>query len=250
MTGEDRVERERKFHNDFFSEEEARASQLKYYFALDPLAGHYDALIRQHARSGDVLEYGCGLGTWARSLAKQARSVVGIDLSDVAMQRANEAARRDGISNVHFRAMNAENMSFPDNSFDLVFGSGILHHLDLGKAIAEIHRVLKPGGVAIFQEPLGHNPIINAYRRYTPGARTQDEHPLLRQDFRSIRKVFPRTRVEYFVLSSLACVPFGRNVAGRAVRAILSGFDSILFLTPLRWWAWYALMLMRKPKPA
>src|SRR3546814_1101008 len=81
--------------------------------------------------------------------------------------------------------MNAEAMTFPDDSFDLVFGSGIIHHLDIDRAFGEIARVLRPGGRAVFIEPLGLNPAIELYRRFTPSARTPDEHPLLRRDFRS-----------------------------------------------------------------
>jgi hypothetical protein len=48
---------------------------------------------------------------------------------------------------------------------------------DLSLACSEIARVLRPGGPAIFVEPLGHNPLINAYRKRTPALRTVDEHP-------------------------------------------------------------------------
>ena len=52
--------------------------------------------------------------------------------------------------------------------FDAVLGKQILHHLDLGVAIPEIVRVLRPGGRAVFLEPLIHNPLLEGYRRLTP----------------------------------------------------------------------------------
>jgi ubiquinone/menaquinone biosynthesis C-methylase UbiE len=64
--------------------------------------------------------------------------------------------------------MNAEATTFPDNSFDLICGSSILHHLNLDKACAEIRRILRPDGGAVFIEPLGHNPLINMFRKLTP----------------------------------------------------------------------------------
>src|SRR3546814_18316951 len=80
--------------------------------------------------------------------------------------------------------MNAEAMTFPDDSFDLVFGSGIIHHLDIDRASGEIARVLRPGGRAVFIEPLGLNPAIALYRRFPPRALTPHDPPLLRRHFR------------------------------------------------------------------
>ena len=51
-------------------------------------------------------------------------------------------------------------LSFADNSFDVVFGSSILHHLDFDKSLKEIFRVLKPGGRMVFAEPNMINPQI------------------------------------------------------------------------------------------
>src|SRR3546814_15436315 len=77
-----------------------------------------------------------------------------------------------------FSVDNAEQTSFPDASFDRIGGSGILHHLDLDSAYAEIARLLKPGGRAVFLEPLGHNPLYHAYRDRPPPMRTENENPL------------------------------------------------------------------------
>src|SRR3546814_11483257 len=84
-----------------------------------------------------------------------ARTATGIDISDVAIEKGRERARQKGFTNVRLEAMNAEAMTFPDDSFDLVFGSGIIHHLDIDRAFGEIARVLRPGGRAVFIEPLG-----------------------------------------------------------------------------------------------
>ena len=97
----------------------------------------------------------------------------------MAIEQAIEHARAEGLEDrLTFRVMDAEQLEFADDSFNLVCGSGVLHHLDLNRAYAEVARVLEPTGIGVFEEPLGHNPAINAYRRRTPEMRTVDEHPL------------------------------------------------------------------------
>jgi SAM-dependent methyltransferase len=77
--------------------------------------------------------------------------------------------------------MNAHEMAFPDRFFDLVVGNGILHHLDLAVAMQEVDRILKPGAKALFQEPLGENPLLRLYRSIAR-IHTPDECPLTRDD--------------------------------------------------------------------
>ena len=70
--------------------------------------------------------------------------------------------------------------------------------------------MLAPGGWAAFVEPLGHNPLINAYRRRTPEMRTPDEHPLRVEDFVMAGDRFELVEVDYFNLLTLASVPLRR----------------------------------------
>ena len=53
----------------------------------------------------------------------------------------------------------------------------IKHHLNLNKSLKELNRILKKGGIMLFAEPMATNPIINIYRKFTPKARSADEHP-------------------------------------------------------------------------
>ena len=144
-------------------------------------------------------------------------------------------------------------MTFPSGLFDRVCGSGILHHLDLSRALPEISRVLKPGGRAIFIEPLGHNPIINWYRRRTPGMRTADEHPLLASDLAEASRHFETVSPEFYHLLVLgAAMIRNRSTAHDAFRHVLrrslDGIDSILLAprSPLRWAAWVVVLVFRK----
>ena len=70
-----------------------------------------------------------------------------------------------GAANVRLSRGNAEQMPFRDGSFDAVYGSSILHHLDLDAALAEVHRVLRPGGRMAFAEPNILNPQVTVMFR-------------------------------------------------------------------------------------
>ncbi|WOI52849.1 class I SAM-dependent methyltransferase [Parvularcula sp. LCG005] len=239
---DDRLERERAFHNQRFAENE-RQAQLKYYAAVEAAMTHYRDRIAALALDADLLDYGCAEGDNVLRYASIARSIHGIDISDVAVDRGTARLDAAGITNGKLHVMNAEEMTFPDHSFDLVFGSGIVHHLDVQKSLTEIERVLKPGGRVLFVEPLGHNPAIDLYRRMTPQARTADEHPLRRSDFQLFEKIFSAARFDFHALTTLAVVPFRRTPAKAPILSATRAIDRALFRLPgLKWWAWYAVM--------
>lgn len=108
-----------------------------------------DAAGFDKAKNLRVLEVGCGLGTDGAQFAKAGADYTGIDLTEAAV---NLARRRFELFNLPgaFRVADAEGLDFPDNSFDVVYSHGVLHHTpDTAGAIREIHRVLKPGGRAL-----------------------------------------------------------------------------------------------------
>ena len=197
-----------------------------------------------------VLEYGCGPGSAAFQLAREGARVTGIDLSEVAIEQARERARREGVSNTTFRVMDAEHLEFPDNTFDLIAGSAIIHHLDTDRALSEVSRTLKPGGSPVFMEPMGHNPLINLYRSLTPAIRTVDEHPLLTEDFETARKYFGHVECHYFHLTSLAAVPLRRLPIFRPALGVLDLLDAALFrwIPPARKYAWFVILVLAARK--
>jgi SAM-dependent methyltransferase len=139
-----------------------------------------------------VLDYGCGPGYLTKYLIDRgAVHVTGIDVSDGEIEQARERALADGLQEKsQFLVADAHATDFPDDSFDLIVGDSILHHLDLRVALEEIRRILRPGGRAVFMEPLWHNPILRVGRALTPSARTEDEHPLTTADWDMCGEVF------------------------------------------------------------
>lgn len=101
------------------------------------------------ARGLRVLEIGCGLGTDGAQFAKAGAEYTGIDLTEAAIELARARFEVSGLPG-EFRVADAEHLDFADESFDLVYSHGVLHHTpDTARAVREIHRVLKPGGRAI-----------------------------------------------------------------------------------------------------
>jgi ubiquinone/menaquinone biosynthesis C-methylase UbiE len=113
-----------------------------------------------------VLELGCGTGVFLEKVAACGADIVGIDLSDELLARAR--TRLAGARNVTLDQGNAEDLPYPDGTFDAAYGSSILHHLDLAAALAAVHRVLKPGGRIVFAEPNAVNPQVVVMFRFEP----------------------------------------------------------------------------------
>jgi SAM-dependent methyltransferase len=97
-----------------------------------------------------ILDIGCGAGVdsiLAAKLAWASGAVTGIDLVPEMLARARENARLAGVDNVTFQEASAEQLPFPENSFDVVISNGVFNLVvDKVKALSEVHRVLKPGG--------------------------------------------------------------------------------------------------------
>ena len=96
----------------------------------------------------DVLEIGVGSGTHSQLLAPHCRSFTGIDLTEYAIRSTRKRFEVFGLKG-DIRQMDAERMTFPDAWFDFIWAWGVVHHsANTGQVLAEMHRVLRPGGRA------------------------------------------------------------------------------------------------------
>ncbi len=157
----------------------------------------YWSLIREvrnvYQHSGQkLLEFGCGMGTASVVLAKVGFHVTGIDISEGNCRVARKlAAQCDLQDRCEFHVMPGENLAFEDNTFDVVTGVDILHHVDIPAVLDQLSRVLKPGGVAIFKEPLGDT-ILERIResklllKIAPRDSSQDDHVHITEDERKL----------------------------------------------------------------
>ena len=204
----DRKVREANFHDQRYSDDKRKILSPIYDFAKNSKILFKD-IVTDINPGDNILEIGCGASAISDQIVNIGANVTIIDISKKAIEIAKQNIH-DDIKNIRCMVMDAENLQFSDNSFDLIYGRGILHHLSIEKAIFEIKRVLKNGGKAIFYEPLGHNLFINIFRLLTPRLRSKDEHPLLVKDLKLIENNFPNTRFHFFYLFSLISLLFSK----------------------------------------
>ncbi|WON76237.1 class I SAM-dependent methyltransferase [Serratia sp. UGAL515B_01] len=134
--------------------------------------------------SARLLDLGCGAGHASFTAASNVAEVVAYDLSPQMLEVVGHAAQQKGLANIQVQQGVAESLPFDDASFSVVISRYSAHHWhDVGRALREVERVLKPGGKAIFMDVIspGH-PLLDIYlqtvevlrdtshvRNYAPG---------------------------------------------------------------------------------
>lgn len=135
--------------------EESETLRYRYHYHLLPL---FDQLAQQYP-AGKLLEVGCSMATDLIQLAQRDFQVTGVDLTEVGIKLAK---KRFALNNLTANLLvgDAENLEFEDNSFDIVYSFGVLHHTpDVPKSVQEVWRVLKKGGTAVIM--LYHRDSLN-----------------------------------------------------------------------------------------
>lgn len=258
----DRKKQEKDFHNYFRGVSsngrnqavEYYASNKKWYVVNQKSRNFEIRWLNENCRDKTVLDYCCGNGEMALLIAKAgAKKTIGIDISDVSIENAKMHAKKNGCDTAaEFFVMDAENITFEDNYFDIVHINGVLHHLDLRKAYRELSRVLKEDGKIICTEALGYNMAIQLYREITPHLRTkyETEHILKRKDIWAAREFFKNVEIlGFFHLFSILAVPFRKNtLIFNNILNILNSLDSIFLKLPIfKWQAWIVVFMLSGP---
>ena len=151
-----------------------------------------------------VLDFGCGNGENSVLLSKRGAKVIAMDLSPDLLTLAKQRAQANNADDdITYLVSSAHDIQLPDESVDVVFGMAILHHLDLKLAAGEVHRVLRKGGRAIFQEPVRNSKVMKLVRDLIP-YRSPDvspyERPLTDSELRRFGEGFSKYRARGFWL--------------------------------------------------
>lgn len=216
----ERQKREREYYNVYSSVHESAPINLEPFIGQErrPWNSYWQAyriatdLFQKPGQS--LLEFGTGTGQTAVALATVGYEVSAFDISENQIAVCNrQKAQSEFASRLHFSVQRAEKLEYPANSFDCVLGIDILHHIEIGPSVREAHRVLKPGGVAIFREWI-EVPIFDTLRNSWPVTvffpteasfeehRTEDERKLNQQDLQRITSIFPNATFYRFGITS------------------------------------------------
>jgi SAM-dependent methyltransferase len=185
-------------------------------------------------RQRKALDLGCGHGMAAVVLARQGALVTAVDLSSGYLAEARRRAEANSVAAAFVQA-DGETLPFADGAFDRIWGNAVLHHLRPEIAGHELRRVLAPGGIAVFCEPWGENPLLAWARRSLPypgKERTADEQPLRWRDIMRLREVFTDLHYEGFQLLAMA----RRLVGGGRLASAMQWCDQqLLYHAPGLW---------------
>jgi SAM-dependent methyltransferase len=192
-----------------------------------------------------VLDLGCGDGEFTTLVVSHGARVTALDISTDLLMMARDRTAADGAGrSVAPLCASIHAIPLADASVDVVFGMAVLHHVDLARAAGEIHRVLRPGGRAIFKEPVRNSKVVAAVRRLIP-YRQPDvspfERPLRLDEIRAFASRFRSWHGRAFDLPFVqllrVCgvpVPWQHKAYARS-HALLSRW---------RWLEWYASALV------
>jgi ubiquinone/menaquinone biosynthesis C-methylase UbiE len=244
-TGQGPVDHATRSYYDEFSrryEAERRPNRPDGYHALvDDLEVD---VVRRHGTGGDVLECGVGTGLLLERFAEFARSAKGIDLSPGMLERA----RLRGLA---VREASVTAIPFNDQSFDVTCAFKVLAHVpEIGRALAEMARVTRPGGVVVaeFYNPLSLRSLV---KRLGPAAKISSE---TREDAVYTRFdapwIVPRLLPPSLTLEAVRGVrivtPAAAAMRVPVVRSVLRSVERRLADTPAAFFAGFYVAVLRK----
>jgi ubiquinone/menaquinone biosynthesis C-methylase UbiE len=199
-------------------------------------------------RGRSLLEVGCGIGTDLVRFARGGAVVTGVDLSTTAIELARKNFDLHGVTAARLQAGDGEALPFTDESFDVVYGHGVVQYTgNAPRLIAECHRVLKPGGEAIF---MVYNRIswLNALSKVMKVPLEHEDAPVLKKysmaEFRRLLTPFRDVRLvpERFPVKSR----LHKGWKGVAFNTVFVGTFNTLPRSWVRPLGWHLMAFCRK----
>ncbi len=192
-----------------------------------------------------VLDVGCGRGDNLRRLKRYGGDVCGIEPS---LTRAREASKI--ATTVTSRG---EKLPFPDQSFEMVYISHVLHHaVSVDKVLAEANRVLVPGGLVFVIETIDDSPLMRVARALQP--RWDDDEVQNRFRYADLARAFDRNGFAFLRGEKFNWMYFAWELLPRALppleffTPIFIGIETLLHPL-LKTWGGHCWLIGRKPGP-
>jgi SAM-dependent methyltransferase len=200
-----------------------------------------------------LLDFACGVGKWPVYYALTgARKVYGFDVAESGVRRGqNLAIRQDTANVVSLTVMDATEIGFRDNSFDIVIGNGVLHHvLKYPGVFDELWRVMKPGSRAYFHKGLADFPIFSLYWKMK-GAVEEGDVPIHAHQIRRLAQRFSKVEIIgdtfLFSIKTFLWKPNADKIT-RFILRMCKNMDTVLFrIYPrLRAWGSFSYIILTK----
>lgn len=164
-----------------------------------------------------ILDIGCGLGLYSIYFALKGAHVTSLDVSKeslrLAERREKDTSKQFNITHgVNFKNIAVHELPkyFKEETFDIIFGYAVLHHLDFDTSLDEIKCVLKKNGIALFIEPVSHSPFLQHLRTsgiikkiFPLNSDTPDERILENNDIILLKKKFELREIPFRFLMPL-----------------------------------------------
>lgn len=198
-------------------------------------------------RDKDVLDIGCGAGVEVVRFARAGARMVGVDIAASAVELTKQNLEQQGLS-ARVEVVDGEALPFPDNSFDFVFVHGVIQYTnDDRRMAAEVRRVLRPGGLAMFQV---YNRIswLNALSKVMKTPLEHEDAPVLKRysipEFRALVSGFASVEIvaERFPVKSR----LHKGWKGMAFNTFFVGTFNALPRAWVRRFGWHLLAFCRK----
>ncbi|MSP12639.1 MAG: class I SAM-dependent methyltransferase [Chloroflexi bacterium] len=216
-----------------------RSSLEAAYQNLEPLAGKR------------LLEIGPGSGRDTLRFAQSGARVAAVDLTRNSLRQTRHRLYGGGETVLACQA-DAHRLPFPDQSFDRIFASLVLMHLDWQRLGAECARVLAPGGEVVFVEPLAWHPVAWLFRQIGSLFKPTQPRYFRLKDIPELAGAFDSVHHQEFYLTSVAILPLigpaGEPAWLQPIRAGLDRLDNALFtwVPWFRTWALMAVIVLRR----
>jgi ubiquinone/menaquinone biosynthesis C-methylase UbiE len=195
----------------------------------------------------DVLDVGCGAGVEVVRFARAGARVVGVDIAESAVTLARQNLEQQGLS-ARVEVADGEHLPFPDASFDFVFAHGVVQYTGNDRAlVAEVQRVLRPGGRAVFQA-YNRNSWLNLLSKVMKTPLEHEDAPVLKRysavEFRRLMSVFTDVQLvfERFPVKSR----LHKGWKGMAFNTFFVGAFNLIPRPLVRKYGWHMLAFCRK----
>lgn len=195
----------------------------------------------------DVLDVGCGAGVEVVRFARAGARVTGVDIAESAITLAQANVQQQGLE-ARLEVADGEHLPFPDASFDLVFAHGVVQYTGNDSAMVDkIHRVLRPGGLAIFQA-YNRNSWLHLLSKVMKTPLEHEDAPVLKRysdtEFRRLVSRFTDVRLvfERFPVKSR----LHKGWKGMAFNTFFVGAFNVLPRALVRKYGWHMLAFCRK----